>query len=99
MQVPIWHVSVEQSATAPARTHAVPQLPQSVVVRSDVSHPFATSPSQLAHPASHIVIAHVPLPQSPVAWAGAQGTPHAPQLVAVLTRVSHPLPVIPSQLP
>jgi hypothetical protein len=97
--VPMRHTIVLQSATAPARTHAIPQEPQSVVERSEVSHPFETSPSQSAHPASHITISHVPVAHDPVACTGAQGMPHPPQLIAVLTRVSQPLPVMPSQLP
>lgn len=98
-QEPMRQLPLVQSAIAPARPHAVRQLPQSVVVRSEVSQPFATLPSQSAHPASQLEIPQLPLEQSPLACAGAQARPHAPQLVKVLTRVSQPLLVIPSQLP
>jgi hypothetical protein len=98
-QVPTRHMPLEQSAIALARTHAVPQLPQSVVVRSEVSQPFATLASQSDHPASHVVIVHMPVEQSPVPRDGAHGTPQAPQLVSVFVRVSQPFDVTPSQLP
>jgi hypothetical protein len=41
----------------------------------------------------------MPVEQLPVACAGAQGTPHAPQLAVVFTRVSQPFIVRPSQFP
>jgi hypothetical protein len=97
--VPMRHVPLVQSAIALARTHGAPQLPQSVVVRSEVSQPFTTLPSQFDQPASQVVIVHMPVEQSPVARDGAHGTPHAPQLVSVLVRVSQPFDVMPSQLP
>ena len=90
-------VPVEQSADAPAREHAVRQLPQSVRVVVLVSQPSATLPLQSAQPGSQVTIAHVPDPQLPVAWGGAQATPHAPQLVSVFTRVSQPFALMPSQ--
>jgi hypothetical protein len=48
-QVPVAHVSPD-----PAISQSLPQLPQSVSVRVEVSHPFAALPSQGSQPAVHV---------------------------------------------
>jgi len=69
-----------------------PQLPQSVSVSSEVSHPSPGMPLQLPQPT-----VQAPTPQRPplhaaVAFAGAaQVTPHALQSVRVPSGVSQPL--------
>ena len=54
-----------------------PQLAR--LVRVSVSQPSATPPTQLAKPAAHAVMAHVPVAQLPVALAGAHRAPQTPQ--------------------
>jgi hypothetical protein len=99
LQLPMLQTPVEQSAVANAREHVIPQPPQFASVRVLVSQPSATLPLQSAQPALHETISHVPVVQLPLAFAGAHAIPQAPQLVSVLTRVSHPLALMPSQLP
>ena len=41
------HEPVEHDSVALARSHGTAQLPQSVSVRSEASHPFGALPSQL----------------------------------------------------
>lgn len=95
----IEHVPVAHVADAPAREQVVPHAPQSVTVRSDVSQPFDTRPSQSAKPVLHAMISQAPVEQLPAPFAGAQDTPHAPQLVVVFSVRSQPFDVRPSQLP
>jgi hypothetical protein len=54
-------VPVLQSVLALARVQSVPQPPQLVVVRSEVSQSFASKLSQLPQPRSHDEIAHEPV--------------------------------------
>jgi hypothetical protein len=89
--------AVQVNAQAPAAqdtvawalgAHAIPQAPQcSALVRVSTSQPLATIPSQSPRPGSQLAIPHTPAAQAPVALAGAQAVPHAPQWAA-LTRVS-----------
>ncbi len=57
----IAQVPEPQSVVAFARVHSVPQPPQLVVVRSEVSQPFASKLSQLPQPSSHDWIAQAPV--------------------------------------
>ena len=82
-----------------AFVHARPQAPQSVLVRSATSHPFAELPSQLPKLALQ-VIAQVPPEQLAAPLLLLQAFPQDPQFatfVSVLT--SQPFPGWPSQLP
>jgi hypothetical protein len=86
-------------------THAVPlqvvvpwafvqafvQLPQYPTVLSRVSQPLDAEPSQLPHPLLQAPITQLPVAHEPVALAGAQATPQAPQFVLVLSDASQPL--------
>ena len=86
-------------AVAFCRVHVVAHAPQLLVVLSGVSQPFAASLSQLPHPIAQ-EMAHTPAAQLAVPFVVAQALPHAPQLVTeVVVSVSHPLSVLPSQLP
>jgi hypothetical protein len=77
----------------------VPHAPQLLRVFSCASQPFASLPSQLPHPASHVRIAHVPLEHVAVALAREHVVPQPPQLLSVLSCSSHPFALMPSQLP
>jgi hypothetical protein len=92
------HVPVEQSELALARLHTVPHPPQSESVVSDVSHPFAATPSQSPNPAEQVAISQTPAVHVADALASEQAFPHAPQLAASASRdVSHPFAGLPSQ--
>jgi hypothetical protein len=83
-----------------APAHTVPHAPQWLaVVLVSVSQPLAVLPSQLPHPAAQAPNVHVPEPHVAEALGNAQGTPHPPQLVAVVRAVSQPLLGLPSQFP
>jgi hypothetical protein len=93
------HAPVEQVLVAFARVQVVPQAPQVLTVFSCVSHPLELLPSQLPHPALHELIWQVPVEHVGVALARAQTVPHPPQLVRVLSGVSHPFGAFASQFP
>jgi hypothetical protein len=85
------HEPVVHDSVALARSHATPQLPQSVSVVSDRSHPSEPLPLQLPHPPTHPEKAHAPVMHvAPVAFAGLHGTPHAPQFKSVVSVASQP---------
>jgi len=93
------HMPVPQVAVALARVQATLQPPQSVSERSDRSQPLLATPSQSSKFALQVVISHVPVAQLSPAFGRLQATPQPPQLVSVVSEVSHPLVVVPSQLP
>ena len=99
MHEEIPHAPVPHVAVAFARVHAIPQLAQLVSVVSAVSQPFAAFASQLPKPASHDAIAQVPVPHVAVALAREQAIPQLAQFAKVVSAVSQPLVVLPSQLP
>lgn len=78
-QLTIAHAPIAHVSLAYERAHATPHAPQSESVRSDVSHPLPTLPSQSAHPGSHAAIAHAPPLHAATAFAGAQARPQPPQ--------------------
>lgn len=63
-----------------------------------VSQPLLRFPSQLPKFASHAVNVHVPVEQDSLALAKSQGVPQPPQFIKVLSAVSQPLFLLPSQL-
>ena len=81
-----------QVSEARGSSQVTPQPPQSVSVLSEVSHPSAVTPLQLAKPASHAVMRHAPVAQLETACESAHATPQAPQLVVVSSAVSQPSP-------
>lgn len=66
--------------------------------RSD-SQPVSTTPSQSSVPSLHESMTQVPVGQLATPSEIPHGRPHAPQLDAVVSDVSQPLPATPSQLP
>jgi hypothetical protein len=56
-------------------------------------------PSQSPKPEVHIATSHEPVEQVSVAFGRLQPVPQPPQFVSVVSGVSHPLLVVPSQLP
>ena len=98
LQLVIWHEPVWQLSLALARSHDTPQAPQLVSELSGVSQPLASTPSQLANPASQPAVWQVPLAQVSAALARAHSMLHSPQSVSVRRLVSQPLLSMPSQL-
>lgn len=88
---------MEQDSEALSRSQAVPQLPQSESVVSEVSHPLLWMPSQLAYPASQLLTRQLPVAQLSVALVSAQVVPQLPQLVTVVSEVSQPSDTSPLQ--
>ena len=87
------HDPIEQLADAFARVgHATPHAPQSVVVRTFRSQPFATAASQSAKPVPQLEIRQPPATQTPVAFAGAQAEPHPPQWSSSVSRSTQSAP-------
>jgi hypothetical protein len=76
----------------------VTQLPQLLVVVSDVSQPLAELPSQLPQPELQVPSVQTPPTQLSLALARSQTLPQPPQLDSVLVLVSQPLFGLPSQL-
>ena len=93
----IWQEPVAQVSAARVSEHAVPQVPQSLIVRSDVSQPVSVAPSQSPKPAAHVVISHVPVAQLSVALASEHATPQPPQSVRLSVNTSQPFSGLPSQ--
>ncbi len=77
--------------------HALPQVPQLVLVLSAASQPFASTLSQLPQPALQPVRVQLPVEQLAVPFARLQTVPQEPQLASVLSGVSQPTAVV--QLP
>ena len=98
-QLEIEQLPLEQVALALFRSHVLPHEPQLLAEFRFVSQPLAEEPSQLAQPAEHDPIEQVPPEQVALAFANEQLLPQLPQFEVVLSAVSHPLPVLPSQLP
>jgi hypothetical protein len=95
VQVPLLHDSL-----AFARSHTLPQVPQSVSVARLASQPFAATPSQLPNPALQACSWQEPLKHDAEALAKLQADPHAPQLPTEEFRfVSQPFAALPSQSP
>jgi hypothetical protein len=94
------HTPPAQLAAAFGKLHGMPQPPQSVVVVVGVSHPLVNIAVQCAKPALQFAIAHVPVAQVSMEFAyDPHATPQTPQLVSVVSGVSQPLLVMPSQSP
>ena len=94
-----WHLPPLQLVDPLLFVHAVPQVPQwLVVVFRSVSQPLFGLPSQSPHPAAHVG-EQLPPEQLVVPCAFVHWTPHAPQLFTLVERfVSQPLTLLPSQL-
>jgi hypothetical protein len=82
---------------ARASEHGSPQVPQSVIVRSEVSQPVSIAPSQSPKPASHVPTSQAPVAQLSVAFASEQTTPQPPQSVRLSVKTSQPVIGFPSQ--
>lgn len=83
-----------------AGLHGCPHAPQCAnVVFVLTSQPFPDALSQLPQPVVQLLTEHVPVAHVPVALAGEQATPQAPQLVTLVSAVSHPFCGKLSQLP
>jgi hypothetical protein len=92
------HVPVLHDSVAWARSHAVPQVPQSVSVCRLVSQPSVATPLQSAHPALQLATVHCEFAQPAVPFGAEHSAPHPPQLFgSVVVVVSHPLPGLLSQ--
>ena len=87
-----------QESPAP---QGLPQRPQCAAApRRSTSQPFAGSPSQSPKPSSQRAMPQRPAAHTPVARAGAQARPQAPQwAAAVLRSTSQPVVALPSQSP
>ena len=80
--------------------HDVPQAPQfPTLVCVLTSQPLAARPSQLPNPAVQVPSVQVPDGQDSEALAKSHCAPQEPQFVRVVRFVSHPLALLPSQLP
>ena len=79
-QSPAAQVALPRGPAAQDRPHA-PQW--AGVARVSTSHPLAGSLSQSPRPSSQTMTAHRPRRHTPVAAAGAQRAPHAPQWASV----------------
>ena len=78
--------------------HAVPQVPQFVLVLRAVSQPSATMPLQSPHPAAHEPMAHAPAAHDAVACGSEQTVPQVPQFAGSLEiATSQPFAAVPSQ--
>ena len=89
-------LTVEQSGVAVP--HAVPHFPQLEVVLSWVSQ-SGLLVSQFPQPAAQVTGPHAPLRQAALPFITAQLLPQAPQLLAVLSCVSHPGAAVQSPKP
>ena len=67
---PSVHVPEGHDSLAFVKLHVEPHAPQFVSVLSDVSHPFAESPSQSPRPGLHVDTPHTPETQFGVPPAG-----------------------------
>jgi hypothetical protein len=97
LHVPSVHDPLAQLSVAFGRSQVVPQPPQFMSEVSAVSHPFASTASQLPRPASHDEIAQVPVLHVAVAPGREQAVPQAPQSVSVRIERSQPFEASPSQ--
>jgi hypothetical protein len=91
------HAPPVQAGVPFAAAHALPQLPQLVVVVVLVSQPFVALPSQLPQPALQVGT-HALLVQVVVPCALLQAVPQAPQFDALLVVLtSQPSAYVPLQ--
>jgi hypothetical protein len=97
LQAPSVQLPLAQLSAALARSHVVPQLPQSVRVLIARSQPLPGTPSQSAKSPVHEVITHIPLAHDSAALARLQPTPQPPQSVSVVMLRSQPFAGLPSQ--
>jgi hypothetical protein len=93
------HVPVSHVAVAFAGEHAVPHMPQFIVVVSGVSQPSSARPLQSPNPGMHVSTVQRPPAQPAIACGRSQTSPHAPQCVGTLSCVSHPSSTIMLQSP
>jgi len=86
------HTPPAHVADALGKEHRVPQPPQFTAdVRTSVSQPLPSFPSQLPKPAEHPATAHAPPLHSGDAFGSEQARPQLPQFVTLVFRlVSHP---------
>lgn len=96
-QLAIAHVPVAHDSIARGSEHAPPQLPQSLIVRREVSQPVSAAPSQSPYSASHAPTSQVPVAQLSVAFASEHAMPQPPQSVRLSVNTSHPVSGFPSQ--
>lgn len=99
VQLCTWQLPPPHVATPLATEHALPHIPQWVVLLSAVSQPLAMLPSQLPKPVVQPASAHVPALHEALPLANEHALPHIPQCVVLLSDVSQPLAMLPSQLP
>lgn len=86
-------------AMSPSKVPTFGAAGQSPVAKAWLtSQPFPVSPSQFEYPELQPAIAHDPVEQVGLAFGRLQGTPHPPQLVRVVSEVSHPFCRFASQL-
>jgi hypothetical protein len=94
------HVPEGHDSLAFGKLHVEPHAPQFVSVLSDVSQPFAESPSQSPRPGLQVETPHTPATQFGVPPAGGHTLLHSPQLLMfVCVLVSQPFAGLPSQFP
>jgi hypothetical protein len=97
---PLEHMPARVSQMGVESEHALPHIPQLLMVLSGVSQPLAAIPSQSPKPALHMAITHAPAEQPAVALASVHALPHIPQLAALVrVSTSQPLALLRSQLP
>jgi hypothetical protein len=99
LQLWTWQLPPPHVATPFATAHALPHAPQWVVLLSAVSQPLAMLPSQLPKPVVQPASAHIPALQDALPLAKEHALPHIPQCVVLLSEVSQPLAMLPSQSP
>jgi hypothetical protein len=99
LQPASWQVPDEHVVVALGSEQLTPQAPQFEVLLSEASQPLALCPSQLPKPVLHVEMAQAPELQLLLAFGNEQTVPHAPQWLVVLSCVSQPLVLCPSQLP
>ena len=80
------HVPSSHEVSVIGTEHALPHAPQSVVVVSDRSHPFAALPSQSPHAVLHAPTPHALALHTPAALSRRQGALHAPQFSMSVAR-------------
>ncbi len=93
-QLPVAHVAV-----APAREQGTSHPPQLVSVRMERSQPSDAVPLQSSYPELQETTSHEPVAQLSLAFASAQLVPQPPQFTSVVSDVSQPFELVPSQLP
>ena len=97
VHVPSVQVPEAQLAPAFAKSHVMPQPPQSVSVRVLRSQPLVSFRSQSSKPAEQATISHVRFAQVSLAFGRLHVVRHEPQLLSEFSAVSQPLASTPSQ--